>query len=61
MSSTSLCIASFNIASFNVENLFARPRAMGSDDKKLILDLLVALDLDRSDTATYAVLRQVRG
>ncbi|MGV9863649.1 hypothetical protein [Rhodococcus koreensis] len=56
MSSTSL-----RIASFNVENLFARPRAMGSDDKKLILDLLVALDLDRSDTATYAVLRQVRG
>ena len=83
MSSTSL-----RIASFNVENLFSRPRAMGSapdddgrdileahaqlgeliaqdtytdDDKKLILDLLVALDLDRSDTATYAVLRQVHG
>ncbi|QSE81349.1 hypothetical protein [Rhodococcus koreensis] len=83
MSSTSL-----RIASFNVENLFSRPRAMGSapdddgrdileahaqlgeliaqdtytdDDKKLILDLLVALDLDRSDTTTYAVLRQVHG
>ncbi|MFD9669508.1 endonuclease/exonuclease/phosphatase family protein [Rhodococcus sp. NPDC059968] len=83
MSSTSM-----RIASFNVENLFSRPRAMGSapdevgedildaharlgaliaqdtytdGDKKLILDLLVALDLDRSDTAAYAVLRQVRG
>ena len=83
MSSTSM-----RLASFNVENLFSRPRAMGSapeevaseileaharlgaliaqdtytdGDKKLILDLLVALDLDRSDTAAYAVLRQVRG
>ncbi|MGV9869691.1 endonuclease/exonuclease/phosphatase family protein [Rhodococcus koreensis] len=83
MSSTSM-----RVASFNVENLFSRPRAMGSapeevgseildaharlgaliaqdtytdGDKKLILDLLVALDLDRSDTAAYAVLRQVRG
>ncbi|RZL74159.1 MAG: hypothetical protein EOP32_35505, partial [Rhodococcus sp. (in: high G+C Gram-positive bacteria)] len=83
VSSTSL-----RIASFNVENLFSRPRAMGSapdevgrdildaharlgaliardtytdDDKKLILDLLVGLDLDRSDTAPYALLRQVRG